>query len=330
LILLWRLLDYAAVIAPLDSAQVAVALKAAGAPVRLEMLKIMQRDSFGVLELGQIFAMQQPAMSHHLKVMTRACLLDRRREGNSIFYRRMQNAEPGLQRVLEQIYATAELAALQKSVARRLARVQRVRKLRSQRFFADNAQRFHSQQDLIAGFTDYGATVRALMRHAVGGHWLEVGPGAGELLAAEMRGYQAVTALDNSAAMLSASRQRAGAATHIEFVLGEPADLLARAVAADCITCNMVLHHVPSPAAMLADMAQLLRPGGQMLITDLDAHDQEWAKTSCGDLWLGFSPDQLSAWARESGLVEGRSEYLALRNGFRVQVREFLRPADAL
>ena len=85
----------------------------------------------------------------------------------------------------------------------------------------------------------------------------------------------------------------------------------------------MVLHHTPSPASVLQNLAEALRPGGVLLVTDLCAHDQAWVREACGDLWLGFAPEDLADWAESAGLSEGASLYLALRNGFRVQLRAF-------
>ena len=63
-----------------------------------------------------------------------------------------------------------------------------------------------------------------------------------------------------------------------------------------------------------------------VLITDLCSHDQGWARENCGDLWLGFDPQDLGHWAFEAGLVDIASVYLAQRNGFQVQVRLFGHP----
>ena len=62
--------------------------KAAGDGLRLNVLRALSNDSFGVLELAQIFAIGQSGMSHHLKVLAQAGLVATRREGNAIFYRR--------------------------------------------------------------------------------------------------------------------------------------------------------------------------------------------------------------------------------------------------
>jgi ArsR family transcriptional regulator len=68
--------------------QLAAFCKATGDALRLDILRALRNDSFGVLELAQIFAMRQSGMSHHLKVLANAGLVSTRREGNSIFYRR--------------------------------------------------------------------------------------------------------------------------------------------------------------------------------------------------------------------------------------------------
>ena len=82
--------------------------KASSDPLRLQVLRILCRDSFGVSELCSIFDIRQPALSHHLKVLANAGLVATRREGNSIFYRRTALGQ------------RAELEALQKQIAEKL------------------------------------------------------------------------------------------------------------------------------------------------------------------------------------------------------------------
>lgn len=306
------------------SAQVAAALKAAGDPMRLDILKIMRRDSFGVLELCQVFQVQQPSMSHHLKVMVKAGLLDSRREGNSIFYRRVQIASTDRQQVLNHIYAIADSAPAQIEVLDRVEKIQLARKQKSQQFFQENVHSFREQQDLIASFSGYGDAVLELMNCDKRISWLEVGSGAGDLVGLAHSEFKKTTALDISRELLDQSREQL-ANTAVEFFLGDVGDALDTGVRADCVTCNMVLHHVPSPATVIGDMASILNSKGQLVLCDLDEHDQEWARSSCGDLWLGFSAEQISQWALDAGLKEGRAQFLALRNGFRIQIREFIK-----
>ena len=71
-----------------DCDELAALCKAGGDPLRLNVLRALANDSFGVLELAQIFAIGQSGMSHHLKVLAQAGLVATRREGNAVFYRR--------------------------------------------------------------------------------------------------------------------------------------------------------------------------------------------------------------------------------------------------
>ena len=45
--------------------------KASADPLRLQVLRVLCKDSFGVSELCSIFGIRQPALSHHLKVLAR-------------------------------------------------------------------------------------------------------------------------------------------------------------------------------------------------------------------------------------------------------------------
>jgi len=305
--------------------------RAAGDPLRLEILRSLARDAYGVLELCHIFGTRQPAMSHHLKVLAEAGLLVRRREGTSIFYGRGHRAvAEELEPVVQSIFAAANALPLGPAAARGVAEVQAARAASSREFFAANATKFRAQQELIAPHAQYADPVAGLLatllpqRCALA---LELGPGDGWLLPALARHCEHVLAIDNSAAMLAQAHAACNAAglANVELLLGDSTEATARAGRADIAVANMVLHHTASPALVLADLAAALRPGGQLLLTDLCAHDQAWAREACGDLWLGFAPEELTRWAQEAGLAEGESIYLAQRNGFRIQVRVFHR-----
>ena len=62
--------------------------KATADQLRLDVLRVLKVESFSVGELCTILGAAQPAMSHHLKILLTAGLVARRREGNSLFYRR--------------------------------------------------------------------------------------------------------------------------------------------------------------------------------------------------------------------------------------------------
>ena len=92
------------------SDSLAALCKAGGDALRLNVLRALASDSFGVLELAQIFAIGQSGMSHHLKVLTQAGLLATRREGNAVFYRRSLPLVDSLGGKLHAAHAVAEAA----------------------------------------------------------------------------------------------------------------------------------------------------------------------------------------------------------------------------
>ena len=98
--------------------------------------------------------------------------------------------------------------------------------------------------------------------------------------------------------------------------------------AADLVVFDMVLHHIATPAATFKDVAALLKEDGLLLVIELCSHDQDWVRSSCGDLWLGFDESELDQWAVMSGLRFEQGSNLALRNGFQIQMRVFKKHAN--
>ena len=303
--------------------------KASGDELRLNVLRALANDSFGVLELAQIFDVGQSGMSHHLKVLAQAELVATRREGNAIFYRR---ALPDSLRLGGRLHTAlleeVDDLTLPPAVQARIAQVQQRRAATSQDFFLRVEEKFRAQQDLIAGLPQYRESLLALLdklNFAPTASALEVGPGDGGFLPDLARRFATVTALDNSPTMLELARQVCQR-ERLDNVNLQLADALnATDVAADCVVLNMVLHHFSDPALALRQLAKRVKAGGSLLVTELCSHDQGWARDACGDLWLGFEQDDLARWANSAGLVPGDSLYVGLRNGFQIQVRHFQR-----
>lgn len=308
-------------------------LKAAGDSLRLDILRTLAQDSFGVLELSQIFSMKQSGMSHHLKVLTTAGLLTTRREGNSIFYRRAYFAPDHELAALQQaLFNSIDAKPLAPSLKEQIEQIQQERSRAAQLFFLDNADKFRAQQDLIASYPVYADQVAQLLSNTLLKNKdlaLEIGPGEGEFLPILAKHFNQVIALDNAETMLDRAKQLAASKQikNIEFIHGDTRTLKNHKVLADCIVINMVLHHTASPADIFTDLSLALAPGGALIVCDLCRHEQTWAKDACGDLWQGFEPHDFSRFATAAGLAEGQSIYFALRNGFQIQLRQFFKPA---
>ena len=314
--------------------QLALLCKAVADPLRLSILRVLDRDSYGVLELTTLFAMKQSGMSHHLKVLTNAGLLGSRREANSIFYRRAYLApDHPLAALQQQLFATVDTLPVADYLRAPIRELQHERSQAAQQFFSENADKFRAQQDLIASYPVYAEQMTQLLNNTPlrdKNLALEIGPGEGEFLAVLAQQFNQVIALDNAINMLDRARNFASEKNlrNIEFIHGDTQSLTSHKVLADCILVNMVLHHTPSPADIFQDLSNALAPGGALLICDLCRHEQAWARDACGDLWQGFEPHDFSRWAQAAKLEEGQSVYFALRNGFQIQLRQFFKPMN--
>jgi ArsR family transcriptional regulator len=317
----------ASILTPSD--QLASVLKAAADSLRLEILRLLARDSLGVTELSRLFGTKQSGMSHHLKVLANAGLVVSRREGNSIFYRRaLPRPQDQQYALLQALFATVDQTPIADSTSQGLSVIQKERDNTSREFFALNSEKFRVQQDLIASYSVYADSIIDLLDLTALNNSetvIEIGPGEGEFLQPLSQRFAQVIALDNSSSMLEKAKQfcRQEKLTNIEFIHGDTQQALTNRLKANCVVINMVLHHTPSPSSVIQDASALLTDDGTLLITELCLHDQQWTMQACGDVWLGFDPEDLSNWAHMAGLEEGQSQHMALRNGFQIQIRQF-------
>lgn len=300
--------------------------KAAGEPLRLQILQVLSNNSFGVLELSHILDVGQSGVSHHLKVLTLAGLVSTRREGNAIFYRRsLAQASATHNALLQEL----DQLPLDNRIQQRITEIHRERSSASEAFFQRVAQNFSQQQELIASLHQYRDSLLVLLDSlgfAANASAVEVGPGDGSFLPDLAQRFQQVTAVDNSSSMLEQARQLC-LQKQLDNVQLKLADAFAGTLPqADCVIMNMVLHHVAAPASAIAILAHSIQPGGSLVIGELCAHDQVWAQQACGDIWLGFEQQELGRWARQAGLIPGESIYLGLKNGFQIQLRQFGKP----
>jgi 2-polyprenyl-6-hydroxyphenyl methylase/3-demethylubiquinone-9 3-methyltransferase len=83
----------------------------------------------------------------------------------------------------------------------------------------------------------------------------------------------------------------------------------------DVITCLEMLEHVPDPAAVIASIAQLLRPGGHAVFSTLNRNPKSYALAILGAEYVMkllpkgthtyaqfIRPSELSRWVRAAGL----------------------------
>jgi SAM-dependent methyltransferase len=139
-----------------------------------------------------------------------------------------------------------------------------------------------------------------------------IGMTAGEFTADALAPFvERVIAVDESNTMLDAARLRLADRENVELRGGRLEDLPVEDGELDAAILSLVLHFVVDPAAVLAEAARTLKPGGRLLVVDMVPHEREEYRTSMGHLWLGFDAAQITAWLEVAGFTDVRITPLA-------------------
>ena len=135
---------------------------------------------------------------------------------------------------------------------------------------------------------------------------VDFGCGTGVLSVELARWAKRVTAVDRSGVALEAARARAKHERlfNIQFVEADLHALPKRLAGKDLVVISQSLHHVDEPARVLVSAAQVLKPGGRVVVLELMPHDEQWVKSRLGHHHLGFEPDALIAAMTAAGFVD--------------------------
>jgi len=134
----------------------------------------------------------------------------------------------------------------------------------------------------------------------------DLGAGTGFLTEALITAGLTVFAVDQSPAMLDQLAERLSHTGRVTTLIGQAERLPLPDASVDCVLSNMFLHHVDDPARAIAEMARIVRPGGRVVITDLDRHTHQFLLTEHHDRWPGFDRADVSAWMAAAGLADSR------------------------
>jgi 2-polyprenyl-6-hydroxyphenyl methylase / 3-demethylubiquinone-9 3-methyltransferase len=146
---------------------------------------------------------------------------------------------------------------------------------------------------------------------------LDVGCGGGLLCEALVRAGAHVTGIDLAAGMIEVAKLHAAEQSLIiDYRLVEAEALVAREAAAfDVVTCMEMLEHVPQPAATVATLARLVRPGGSVFISTINRNLKSFLLAIVGAEYVMkliprgtheyerlIQPAELAGWGRSVGL----------------------------
>jgi ArsR family transcriptional regulator len=180
----------------------------------------------------------QSALSHHLKILANANLVETRREGTSIIYRRAQiHSEDPLKQLKQSLFESIDGTELTIDQAFRIRHICGRRHQQPKSFFKKNAHRFQGNQNLIAEYNHNSQSINDVLDNesvASTATAIEIEPGDSDLILDLADRFHNITVIDNTQEMLEKTRKKITTAgkNNVNFLVGElhdrkgPANLL--------------------------------------------------------------------------------------------------------
>ncbi len=282
------------------------AFRAAGEETRLRILALLQRGELTVSELTQILGQSQPRVSRHLKIMADAGLVERHREGSWIFYRAALDQSVDAAASLGGAVAALN-ASEDRVIARDKDRFEQSREARAAMaaaYFTENA----AEWDRVRGLHIAEEKIEAAMRRLIGEKtvdlFVDLGTGTGRILKVFADAYHQGIGFDQSREMLAVARSNLDR-DNVPHAQVRQADIFSLPVengVADIVCLHHVLHYLAAPAAAVREAARVLKPGGDLLISDFAPHDYEFLREEHAHRRLGFSDEEVKGWCVGAGL----------------------------
>lgn len=134
----------------------------------------------------------------------------------------------------------------------------------------------------------------------------DIGTGTGYLAKKLAETAGLVNAIDISQAMLEVARKDLSPKEleTIRLIEGDAHDLPLEDNSQDMVYANLLLHHLLEPPMAIKDIYRILKPGGSLVISDIDRHNYQWAKNEKSDVWLGIERSEIKEWFHEAGFKD--------------------------
>ena len=295
------------------------AYKALADESRLRVLHLLGRSPLSVQDLTRILGLGQSTVSHHLKVLTQAQMIQAERSGTWIFY----NLTPVIDHNVP-LDSGAHLAQhfaneLSKNLTNGLSEKfsvdkEELKKLLSEKrtatknFFDAIAPNWKSLREELHTSESYFSEVqkRVFDQQSL----LELGCGAGALLDTLLPRSGQTVAVDYSAPMLEAAKKNLGArANGVDLRLGYLEHLPLADDSVEVAVSYMVLHHIADPKRVFKDVFRCLSEGGSFIIVELEQNAVQNPDTKSSiaidmpEVWNAFSKKDLKNWLLGAGFT---------------------------
>jgi ubiquinone/menaquinone biosynthesis C-methylase UbiE len=286
-------------------------LQALADPTRLRVLALLRRMELSVGELAQLLGQSQPRVSRHVRILTDAGAVKRRKEGSWVFLTIARSERTAPMFDLLDAWTDKASDALFEADASRLDRVRTERAEAASRYFESHAEVWDSIRSLHVAECEVEQAIGRALTDQPLGRLVDIGTGTGRMI--ELFGRDALQAIgiDRSSEMLRLARVKLEAAgIPSSLRQGDMNALPLEDGIADTVIIHQVLHYAHSPAVAIAEAGRVLAHGGRLLVVDFAAHEREDLRTTDAHIRLGFDDDTMAGWFRAAGLTIDRVEHL--------------------
>ena len=270
------------------------ALRLLGDESRLRMLRLLEREELSVAELQEILSMGQSRISMALSQLRQAGLVELRRAGQKSLYRYC-----GDDTVANILHQSALELAETRDDDEALRLILKKRKDRVRSYFDELAGRFG--RDYVPGRSWKGLS-EMLIKLLPPMRIADIGAGEGTLSLLLAQRAEHVIGIDNSEKMVeyAAGVAKRSRVRNVEFRLGDLEELPVPDASVDLALFSQSLHHAIHPQKAVHEAARILKPGGRIVILDLQRHAFEEARELYADVWLGFTHVEILDFLRKA------------------------------
>jgi len=278
-------------------------LKLIADPTRLRLLALFLREELSVAELQEVLNMGQSRISSQLALLRQGGVVIDRREGRKAFYSLRANLPKVQIDLLHAAVATVQPKMPEFELdAENLERVLQKRRRTQEQYFSRIAGRFGKNYTPGRSWKAFAQlTLRLTPEIAIA----DLGAGEGLLSQLLARRASQVWCIDNSPRMVEAGTALAkkNGLENLSYKLGDIEEVPLPDDSVDLAILSQALHHALHPQKAISEAHRILKPGGQLLVLDLQEHDFEKARELYADHWLGFSKNTLHSFLAGAGFT---------------------------
>lgn len=264
---------------------------------RVRLLALLGREALSVAELTEVTGLSQSRVSTHLGKLREAQMVRVQRQGSTSYYALSLASMPEATRA----FWTSVMDGLEdptlerdRGCARQLVEA-RARDRSWAASVAGQMERHYSP----------GRTWESFLRGIIGllelGDVVDLASGDGAISELVAPRAKSVTCLDISSAVVEAGRRRLSYLPHVVFTLGDMHAPPLPDGAFDQALLMNALTYATDAAQVLGEAARLLRPGGQLVLTTLEAHAHPETVSAYDHVNTGFTPRQIEELLEAAG-----------------------------